>query len=150
MNYGTHFLESGYVQHCAGGRGFCLFYWFFIGVSLTFCQDCRPVTRRALAGLVNFGLVFGNHDVTSEMQRIPNRLGPKLLMWKSAKILNMAKFWNFSGKDLFFWPDNYFSTPMLFEIFALLCAIHDYTTLLCAIHTFYSLRLDPHITFHNY
>jgi hypothetical protein len=29
-----------YVQHCAGGRGFCLFYWFFIGVSLTFCQDC--------------------------------------------------------------------------------------------------------------
>ena len=32
-----------YVQHCAGGRGFCLFYWFFIGVSLTFCQDCRHV-----------------------------------------------------------------------------------------------------------
>jgi hypothetical protein len=30
-----------YVQNCAGGRGFCLFYWFFKGVSLTFCQDCR-------------------------------------------------------------------------------------------------------------
>jgi hypothetical protein len=39
MNYWTQFLKL-YGQHCAGGRGFCLVYRFFIGVSLTFCQDC--------------------------------------------------------------------------------------------------------------
>jgi hypothetical protein len=36
---GHNFFDSmsNIVQ---GERGFCLFYWFFIAVSLTFCQNC--------------------------------------------------------------------------------------------------------------